>query len=233
MSKSKFIIFLFFLLIPFLSGAQSVMYLNLDEFYKQFNTYEYGKKIGGESVVRGSPYEKEEFTPGIVVAKSGKHYIGIPMRYNIYSDEIEYKFRERGVFAFGQPELLDSVYIGREKFVYGQYNAGNRTIRGYFRVLTEKSPPLLQKMNVTIKPAESAQAYKDYVPPGFERARDDFYVNSSPGELIRINDKKDLSTLPGDHLSDIAQFIKSNRIKFTKPDDMVKLMEFYYSLKED
>jgi len=224
---------LFWFLIPFLSEAQSVMYMNLDEFYKQFNTYEYGKKIGGESVVRGSPYEKEEFTPGIVVAKSGNHYIGIPLRYNIYTDEIEYKFRDRGVYAFGQPELIDSVYIGKEKFVYGHYSTGNRTIKGYFRVLTEKNPVLLQKMNVSIKPAESAQAYKDYVPPAFDRTRDDYFLISSSGELIRINDKKDLQALFSDHLPDIEQFVKSNRIKFTKQDDLLKLMEYYYSLTKE
>ena len=126
MNKVKYNIVLFLLLISSLSNAQSIMQMNLDEFYKQFNTKEYGHKIVGESVVGGSPYEKAEFIPGMVVTKTGVHYIGIPLRYNIYSDEVEYKFRDRGVFVFERPEIIDSVYIGHEKFVYGSYSTGKK-----------------------------------------------------------------------------------------------------------
>ncbi len=220
-------------LATFSSGAQNITQMNLDDFLKQFNTYEHGRKIGGVTDVAGTPYENEEFIIGAVLTKSKIRYVEVPLRFNIYSDEMEFDTRGRGIFTVGVPELVDTLYIGTDKYIYGHFMAGKKELSGYFRVLKDGTSALVQKMVVSLKNAEPRQPYKEFVPPRFERLRDEFYLVRPFREWVRIHDKRDILPLWETHSSELEKFIRDNKIRFTVADDLVQLVNYAGSLQEE
>ena len=204
--------------------------INLDDFYKRFKNYEYSQKQGEKSDILGSPYESDEFVPGSIVTLSKQHYVGILMRFNIFSDQVEFKVPDGGIFAIGFPEIIDSIRIGNKTYIYYPYKCSFKTQKGYFKVLTPGRPALLQKMSIYLKPAEPPQPYKDRVPPAFVRTPDEFYLAFSPDVALKISGKNDFLKTLDKNRSELGQFIKKNKLKFDKPDDLVKLMEYYYSI---
>jgi len=153
------------------------------------------------------------------------------LRYNIYSNQIEFRKPGGEIFEISPPEIIDSIFIGESSYIYYPYTLGSKTQKSFFKVLTKGSPMLLVKMNIILKEAELPGAYKDAVPASFERMQDDFYLAEVPGEAIKFSGKKDFLELLKSHSEEMEQFIKQNKTKFSRQDDMIKLVKFYYSLK--
>ncbi|HNU78940.1 MAG: hypothetical protein WBK43_04645 [Prolixibacteraceae bacterium] len=228
-------VFLLVCLGMFFSGwgsAQMIVNMSLDDFYREFRKYQYNDKVGETSEVGGSPYDRVEFIPGEIVTTSRQRYTGIPLRLNIYSNQIEFRNEEGHNFNIGLPDLIEYAMIGEEKYVYCPYAFANRIEKGYFRVLSEGKALLLQKKNVLLKPAEPAGAYRDAVPAHFARTEDDFYLRILPGEAKRLKNRKNLAEILGDYPSEIEDFIKRNKIRFSKAEDLVLLMEYYDALEK-
>jgi hypothetical protein len=206
-------------------------YSTLRNFYDEFRKNKYEHSIGEKIDINGSPWENAEFVTGEIYTNGNQHYSGIPLRYNIYSNQIEFKKPEGGVFEISPPEIIDSVFIGDATYIFYPYGAGSKSQKSFFKVLTKGSPMLLLKMNIVLKEAELPGAYKDAVPASFERMADDFYLAEVPGDAVKFNGKKEFLELIKSHTAELEQFIKQNKTKFSKHDDMIKLMKFYYTLK--
>jgi hypothetical protein len=187
----------------------------------------YGKITNVWNDIKGSPFEHDEFHPGEVFTSSRLHYTGVLLRYNIYSDQMEFKKTDGGIFEIDRPETLDSILIGDSKYIYTSYKAGLKIQNGYLKVLTQGIPVLLLRMNVILKAAEPPALYKDAVPPQFERGLDRFLLLFPPNEAIPFSGKKDfLEILPAYH-AEMDQFINKNKIKFNRQEDMIRMINYY------
>jgi len=209
--------------------SQNMSILPLDEFYKQYKMHEYIQKFGMKSVVAGSPYETEEFITGDVITTNNIRYRGVPLRLNIFSDEMEFKTEDGSVLCLAAPEFTDSVIVGKEKYIYCPYASGNKIQRGYFVVLAEGKLTLLMKKNVYLKPEEPAGAYKDAVPPTFVRKPDEFYFRILPSEAKKVTGKKDIPELLPDSPPSLNEFLKKNKVRFNKAEDLLKIVHLYNS----
>lgn len=227
--KRIFILSLVFLLAGPTLLAQQIVNMSLDDFYREFKKYQYNENVGEVSEVEGSPYDRVEFTPGEIVTTSRQHYSGIPLRQNIYANEIEFRNQEGKPFFIGVPELIDYILIGGEKFIYSPFRIANRIEKGYFTLLANGKAQLLEKKNVTLRPAEPAGAYKEPVPPQFRRTDSDYYIRVLPAEAKRVRNKKEMEEILGSTPDKVDDFIKKNKIKFSKKEDLIILMEYYNS----
>lgn len=228
----RIVILISFIYIAVYSQSQIITTAPLDEFYKQYKMHEYIQNFGSKSEIEGSPYASEEYLPGEVITTGNLAYKGIPLRLNIYSNEMEFKTEDGSIFSLGTPEIIDFILIGKEKYIYCPYSQGPRIQKGYFRILTEGKVILLEKKIVKLLPAEPAQAYKDAEPAKFVKSPAEYYIRILPAEAKRIADKKDFQEIVTDHPVEMNDFIRKNKIRFTKSEDMVKLIEYYNSLVE-
>jgi hypothetical protein len=219
----------FCILISNVIQAQSTN-MSLTDFYKEFKNYYWGRMFDEKSDIQGSPYESNEFVPGDIITISKLRYTDIPLRFNIYNNQVEFKNPDGNILSIGFPEKIDSVLIGKELYIYYPIKTLPKMQYSYLKVLTHNSPNLLQKLNVTLKEAEPAGAYKEAVPAKFERRPDDFYLVTFPGEAKKISNKKELLENLSGKSSEIEEFIKKNKTKLNKAEDLVQLMEYYYSL---
>jgi hypothetical protein len=229
MANRFWLIFLLLLTGTSILKAQTSSYMPSD-FYNSFLGSKFGKIVNANTEIKGSPYENDEFIPGEVYAKDRKHYTGIPLRVNIYSDQAEFKNPEGGIYEVSKPDIIDSILIGTSKYMYQPFKTGSKTRNGFFKVLACGTPQLLLKMNVILNPAEPASTYKDALPATFERTADDFYLLFPQGEVLRFSGKKDFLEMLGSFQQEMEQFIKKNKIRFYQQDDLITAMKYYYSL---
>jgi hypothetical protein len=206
-------------------------YTDIRNFYEEFRKNQYERSFSEKSDILGSPCENAAFISGDVYVNRNQHYTDIPLRYNIYTNQIQFRKPTGEIFEISPPEIIDSVFIGKSRYTYYSYQSGSKTQKSFFKVLTSGNPTLLLKMNIVLKEAEKPGAYKDAVPASFERMQDDFYLADNTGDAIKFSGKKDFLEILPSHKTESEQFIKQNKTKFNRQEDVIKLMEFYYSLK--
>lgn len=220
---------LLLLFVAIFSGAQTIN--SLSEFYRQFQASRYQQGIViPEYPIEGSPHERDEFIEGTVATRSDIRYENVPLRFNIHENAVEFKTEEGVIFFLAAPEVIDFVQIGEDKYVYVPYSMGNRILRGFFRVATEGKATLLVRQSINLKQPEPPAPYKDAQPARFIKLADEYYLKIGPSEAHKISNRKELLQLMGDKSSQVDEFLKKNKVRYNRPEDLIKVTEFFNSL---
>ncbi|HKJ77880.1 MAG TPA: hypothetical protein VKA10_00040 [Prolixibacteraceae bacterium] len=180
--------------------------------------------------VSGSPYLNEEFANGTVYTTSKVQYNGLPLRYNAYNDQVEFKNNEDEIQAIAVPESIEKIEFNNIEMVYSPYTNAKKIKRGYFIVMEEGEASLYQKPHIIFEQAKEAAPYKDPEPPKFVKKTDYYYIKVGNSEAKNIASKKDLVAVFPDHQKQVEKFVKKNKVKPNKPERMVKLVKFYNQL---
>jgi hypothetical protein len=195
-----------------------------------FNNYSFVKSFYPEKArvykdIDGSPYMNSEFEEGMLYL-SDTTKITVPLRYNIYSDEMEYQLK--GVnYAVGNPKVLKKIMIGRSVFLYLPFiQKGN-----YFELLEPGKCMLVQKKSVRLNPAQAPRAILTTpVPASFERKNDVNYIVNDQMKFLKIDNMKSLLTALQDQKLKIDNYIKQEKIRNTKTENLIKIVKYYNSL---
>ncbi|WP_320112962.1 hypothetical protein [Draconibacterium orientale] len=183
-----------------------------------------------ESDIEGSPYFNDEFIKGSIFTYQKIQYNDIPLRYNIYNDEMEFQTPNNQVLSIAAPEIVDKAVLGENTFSNIPYALGNKVKRAYFILLTEGKLSLYARPEVLYKKPKKAAAYSEPEPAKFEKRPDTYYLRLNQQAAVRIESKKDLQNFFTDHQNKMESFIKKNKIKPGKADKMMELVEYYNSL---
>lgn len=183
-----------------------------------------------ESDVQGSPYLNDEFVNGTIFTTSKLQYNNIPLRYNIYNDQIEFKSPENEIQALATPEIVEALKIGDVKMVYAPYSSFKKIRHGFFRVEEEGKTSLYSREGIIFKKAEAPGGYKDAEPPKFINKPLSYYIRVGMEEAKKVGNKKDIVKIFPDHKNEITAFIKKNKTKPNKPESLKKLVQYYNSL---
>ncbi len=178
----------------------------------------------------GSPYLMDGFINGTIYTNQKFQYEEIPMRYNIFNDELEFKTPTDEIFALATPEIVERAVIGDTILTYMSYLQSNKIKKGFFVVLKEGKASLYAKPDVTYKNATPPAAYKDPEPAKFLKKSDDYYISvgSEPAQII--NNKKDLFSAFPENQEKIEKYISKNKTKTNNPEKLKELVEYYNSL---
>lgn len=183
-----------------------------------------------EKDIQGSPFLNQEFINGSVYTTTKFQYADIPLRYNIFNDNIEFKTPENKVLAIAQPETIDKITFGDYTMEYLSYMNVKKVRKGYMLLITKGKASLYAKPEVVYTKATEAGAYKEPEPAKFERRSDIFYIRIETASAQRIDNKKDLIQVFPDHQNEIEAFVKKNKISPAKIDELKSLVEYYNSL---
>ncbi|WP_163716649.1 hypothetical protein [Mangrovibacterium lignilyticum] len=177
------------------------------------------------SLVDGSPYLNNEFVTGDIVTKDSVQYAGLKLRYNIYNDAIEFEKGDLAIELNPNFPLLYAV-IGDDIFVKAEDKDG------FFRVVSTGKVYLVEKMKIKYNDAKPASGYQAAKRPSFRSLNSDYYIQSVPGgEATELSNKNDVMSIFSDSKSEVAGFIKSEKIKIDKAEDLKKLVAYYNSLQ--
>jgi hypothetical protein len=183
-----------------------------------------------ENDIKGSPYLNDEFIKGSIFTTQRIQYVDIPLRYNIYNDELEFKTPNDEIMALAVPEIVEKAVFGTTLLVFSPYLHGNKTKKGFFIVLEEGKVSLYAKPGIMFKKATEPVAFKDPEPPKFIKKSDEYFIRLETEQPLIINNKKDLIEAFPDNRDKIESFISNNKTKLNKPESLKKLIEYYNSL---
>jgi len=225
-----------FLMVNMVSLSLAQLPLSYD-IRSQMDFYNSNKMIGGEwknviteDQIAGSPYLKKEFENGSIYTVQRQQYNEIPLRYNIYNDNIEFKTPENEIMALSAPEIVEKAVVGNTILTYSPYILANKTKKGFFLVLEEGKASLYAKPAVAFQNATEPAAYKDAEPAKFVKKSDEYYIRIGSEQAVIISSKKDLIAAFPDNLDKIESFISKNKIKTNKADGLKEVVKYYNSL---
>jgi hypothetical protein len=181
--------------------------------------------------IEGSPYLNDEFVEGSVFTKSKTQFVGIPLRYNVYEDQIEFKSDKGEVQVLAAPEMMDKIEFGEYKMVYIPYSVTKKIKRGFFiEMVKGDQASLFFRPTVIFKRAQKPAAYQDAEPARFIQRSNEYFIRVGKEPAKLISRKKDLRKAFPEHQKDVKSFIKKNNVRPNKPERLEKLVRYYNSL---
>ena len=184
-----------------------------------------------EEDIEGSPYLNDEFINGTIYTTSQTKYVDVPLRYNIFNEQIEFKSDDGVVQALAAPETVERVEFGEYKMVYAPFMISRKIRRSFFKEIESGDRAvLLARPQVFFKEAKEPAAYQEAEPPKFLRKSDDYFIRIEKESAVLISRKKDLEEVFPDHKNKVDSFIKKNKVKPNNSERMAELVQFYNSL---
>ncbi|MGD9931285.1 MAG: hypothetical protein AB7U05_14790 [Mangrovibacterium sp.] len=176
--------------------------------------------------IKGSPYLHDDFAPSRILSQDSSLYSEVPLRYNIYSDNIEFTNRNGEVMEILDPDRYQLFMVGEESFMHLSFADGNTIEKGYFQVLVSGPNQLLKRYRISYRPAEPAKPFKDPEPPKFVHMQPDLYisVNGQPAEKI-TNTRKAFDLLQPVK-PEIADWVKNEKLNLKKEEDLIQLIQY-------
>lgn len=228
MRKAIFSIFILFCLTPISLFAQG-NYIS-SEVRNMVDRLNWNKTVQpSSSEIQGSPYLNDEFQLGEVFY-DGKYKISqLPLRYNLHTDEIEYK-EKNAILAFADPNSIDKIVIGDEVFIYIKKDKKSE-VSGFVKMWNDQIPTILTKMKVNFLEKEAAKPYVEPKPDRFEPGHNKHYLMKNQDVIVKITSTKKLIKSLGEHQSELSDFAKKEKISSNDPDELAKLLDFYNGLE--
>lgn len=186
------------------------------------------RSILGERDIEGSPYLNDEFIEGTLFTTSKTRYEKIPLRYNIYNDQIEIRSDDGEVMGLTVPDVVEKLEFGEYHLEYVPYMSGsNKVKRGFFVVEEKGHAALYSRPQINFEKAKPAGAYQDPQPPKFVRRSDEYYIRVGKEAAKPVFRKRDIEEAFPDHKKEVASFVKKNRVRPNKPEGLKELVKYY------
>lgn len=228
----KNISLVFFILFSLTLSAQSDYQISNQLDFFRSNKIAKGeiKRTLTEADIKGSPYFNDDFINGNVYTTSKTMFSDIPLRLNIFNDQMEFKSPEGNIAAIATPEIIEKVTIEDHVWFYAPYSTAKKIKRGFLKLLVNGEAKLYVRPIVEFKDAVPPSGYKDAEPAQFKKQADTYYLRFGEEAAQLIENKKDLEKVFPDHKKEIAAFIKNNKINHRKEDKLKELVDYYNSL---
>jgi hypothetical protein len=180
--------------------------------------------------IKGSPYLNDEFIEGAVFTTSKTQYVGVPLRYNIFNDQVEFRSPDGLVQALAAPEVVEKIEMGELLLEFIPYINVKKIRRGFFTVLEKGNVSLYARHRVVFERAKEPGAYQDAEPARFVKRADEYFlrVGMEPAQIVAKI--KDLQSIFPEHKQEVSDFIKKNEVKSNHSETLKELVQYYNSL---
>ncbi|SDR67191.1 hypothetical protein SAMN04515667_0186 [Formosa sp. Hel1_31_208] len=183
---------------------------------------------------KGSPYLVEDFSPAKISIGNNMIY---NVRYNAFNDEFEVKIDEDNIQSLNKDvdKLTITMINGNETFGAINYTDEKTGLnRGYFLFLTPEnntSKLYIKKAKKYIEAKPAVTGYDKDKPAEFRNVNDTYFISVNNGYAMELpRKKKELANLVPGKSKEILNFIKTNKIKTSNQQDLIKLVNFMNTL---
>jgi hypothetical protein len=181
------------------------------------------------SDIQGTPYLNKEFSPGKIFTSEGTIYENILLRYNAYSDDLEFQKGE-DTYNIEPKTIVKRAEFGGAVFCCMKYDLFGKTQNGLFEVLTEGKATLLIKYTIKFLEKDKVQPFVDTKPARFDAPKKEYYIAFSDLPAKLITNKKSLLELFGNQKDEMGSFILKNKLSIREDDAMTKIIAHFNSL---
>ena len=181
--------------------------------------------------IEGSEYMDENFVNGDIFTLEYEHFSNIPMRYNAYLDSLEVKLADGIIYNLTDLSKIMHILLGGKVMVYTTFISANQKSTGFLFELYNGKSSLYCRNNKILKERIPSNGIIPEVPPKIIDKPNEFYIRLNDGLPHIFSSKKDLLELLKSHSKEIEIFVKKEKIKIKKDDDIIKVLTYYDSLK--
>ncbi|RCW33308.1 hypothetical protein DFO77_11373 [Marinilabilia salmonicolor] len=175
--------------------------------------------------IKGSPFLNKEFSEGEVTMNDSIKFQGVPLRYNIHSDKMEFMTENNLILEVDNTTASYIFNVGDKIFKNKSYHQNNQEKTGILQLLVDGKFKLYKKYTVDFEAATEAKGFQESEPNRFERKKDQYFI-SLPNKIPElITRKKDLIRVLEPEKPEIKKFIKDERIKTRSEEDLIKLIQ--------
>lgn len=194
------------------------------ELYKGTNQLDPANHKKSYADIAGSPYAQQDFVPGSVVLKNGDTYEAVPLRYNAFEDQVEFKQPNGVVLNLNNPNELKLITIGQQQYTYFEKaETPPDGLTGYFELLESGAIQLFKRQTISLEKAAPAKAYQDPKPAHFKTRLASYYVYVQ-NQLVKINNEKQLLEALPKLKKSLKPYIKKQKLKFRKEEDLRQII---------
>jgi hypothetical protein len=188
---------------------------------------------GGAPATSEAPVENEGmylepgWTNGEVVLTNQKVLTNIPLRYDIYHQQVQY-IRNNDTLAFAKPEEVATIDMAGKKLIYTEFPDEGVVGKGYFEILSNGDTRIL--LHPVVKYHEERDPESNLKQDVF--VRENHYYIQKPGKMpeqVEFNHKSILNVF-SDKEPQVQEFIENNRYRMNTLDELQKVVAFYNSL---
>jgi len=178
-----------------------------------------GKIIRYDEIL-GSPYDDKIFRE----AKVAEGYKNAFVRYNSYKDEVEFQQNEE-VMIVPKQDPFKSIEILSPKQKIVLLNLSGET-EGYYYEITKGKYSLYKKIKINFTDVKAPTSpYGKEEPAEFSSPTITYFLVTQSKVIKKPKNNKDILQLVDSNQA-VANFLKENKIKFDKEEDLKKLTEF-------
>lgn len=152
------------------------------------------------------------------------------LKYNIFSDELEYKKDSKLYKVHKKPTL--HARIGRDYFYYCEFESSRGINKEGYYILVELNDSYRIYKKYSVEIIDSTKATRLQAnEPGKIKVIANYYIEES-GVIVQLpTHKKDMLATFEDKKSELIQYMKQQRIKIRKESDLIRLVAKYNALK--
>lgn len=178
------------------------------------------------SSIDGSPYLLDEFVSGKVIIDDSVLIERVPLRYNIYSDKMEFRNAANQVLEIASSTKHYRFHIGNQTFVNRDYTTDGVLQEGIFERLAEGKISLYKKYGIEFKEASKAIGFQDAEPNRFIRTDDEFYVSIDQNTPVVIDNVKRLAEMLMQYKPSVEEYLQQEKPKLKKEHDLIRLIQY-------
>lgn len=180
-----------------------------------------GKTFKYEEISGASPYLSKEFSN----AKVAANYAEVPVRYNSYSDEVEFK-KNNEIQVLPKTADFSRIEISSPKQTIVLLQTSD-DLSGYFLELVNGKNSLYKKVKTKFTDlVPAANSYASDRPANFRALDPVYYIKTDKGFIKKPRNQKEIIEQFPDKKDTLNTFFKSNKIKFDKDEDLIKMVTF-------
>lgn len=220
----KQLTFLIFLLFCFSTGLKAQLWGNLLP-----SRYMFGPRNLTLDKIQGSPYLSQDFINGKVWTVDGKTFNNVLLRYNCYSDIIE--FNNQGTaYDILPKDQVSKVELGDKVFRYLEFQPGYGEKKSYFQILSEGKAILCVKYHISFLEREELRGFSTPKPDRFDELNTTYWISVNESPAKEVVSKSKLLDILSDKKNEIDAFLSSQKLSYKKIDDLKKIINYYNSL---
>ncbi|WP_422081722.1 hypothetical protein [Ulvibacterium sp.] len=179
--------------------------------------------------VDGTVYLDKQFKKGFSVLNGHKNE-ELFLRYDAYSDEIEYLDAEGNRMLFQRSEHIGAI-IDSISYRFIEYFDRGHVKFGFFNPLNEGETVLYLRNAKTVFYKTPENGYESFEPPKFV-LKTSYYLKQRDRPAVPLNDlsRKEVFAVLWEHYSDLRKYARENKLRMRTEEEVIQVLNYYDSL---
>ncbi len=179
--------------------------------------------------VEGEFFLNEKWLQGTIYFTTKQMVKNDSIRYFIFGKEM-HVCHDGKTMAIINQTAMDSIVIDNHRFVYTGFYYGSKLVQDYLDLLSDKPLKLYKHYSNKFIKAKEVSSYQDQASDKYVM-KEEYYIARGDETPHFFNPtKRNVITLFANRKNEILEYVKINKLKFKKEDDLIRVFNYYGSL---